>query len=117
MSDTKLPAVDARPNPCLCCPPIRDTLPMSAVVAVGFGDASLTRDGEVLYSEGHAGFADETAHIRKHDDLTVEQAEIIALSNEDADWRIHLHGPMHGEVYQRQGRELWVLVEQDRGFA
>jgi hypothetical protein len=28
-----------------------------------------------------------------------------------------LDGPLHGETYQRQGKNHWVLVERNLGFA
>jgi hypothetical protein len=50
----KLPALDGRNNPCLCCPPIPRSLPLNAVIAVGFGDAHASRDGEIVYREPSA---------------------------------------------------------------
>lgn len=48
------PALVGRNNPCLYCPPITAKLPLDAVIAVGFGDAHASRDGEVVYREPSA---------------------------------------------------------------
>lgn len=48
---------------------------------------------------------------------TVAQAEALALLKPDADWRVILEGPLHGETYQRQGEGRWVLVVKNQGFA
>lgn len=119
MSDAKhlLPPLDGRTNPCLCCPPIPSQLPLDALIAVGFGAAILSKDGEPIYIEGQGGVHDLASAFTRYHDMTVEQAEIIALSDESADWRITLHGPFHGETYQRHGKEKWLLVEKVDGFA
>lgn len=53
MAET-LPALDGRNNPCLHCPPILAALAMDRVIAVGFGDAHVERDGETVYREPSA---------------------------------------------------------------
>ena len=47
----------------------------------------------------------------------MQDAENEALKDEDNDWRIVIDAPLHNEVYQRQGKGEWVLVEQGIGFA
>lgn len=54
---TKLPALDGRSNPCLCCPAILATAPLNKIIAVGFGDAHASRDGEEVYREPSASDA------------------------------------------------------------
>ena len=44
-------------------------------------------------------------------------AEREAVIDPDHDWRVTLFGPLHGEVYQRQGEGEWLLVESNQGFA
>lgn len=105
----KLPAVEGGPNPCLSCPPIRDTLKMYRRIAVGFGYAAVEQDGKTVWAEGgESEFADC---------WTVQKAENLARKSPKSDWRIVLDGPLHGETYQRQGRNLWVLVSRNQGFA
>lgn len=102
-----LPPVKGGPAGCLNCGVAHDTLPMTAIVAVGFGDAHVERDGEVIFRENShdARFA------------RVRRFENMAARDPDHDWRIVLFGPLHGEAYQRQGPRRWVLVERNRGFA
>jgi len=109
MSYEKLPALDGRDNPCACCPPIPAVAPLDKIIAVGFGTACVTRDGELVLdgerwheNDGWLRFAD---------------AEAQAALDPDHDWRVVLHGPLHGETYQRQGEDRWVLVEKNEGFA
>jgi hypothetical protein len=77
---------------------------MDAIIAVGFGQAQLTRDGNLIWFE--------------HDDeLTAAQAEEIARKHPDHDWRIIYYGPLSEKEYQRQDSETWVLVRTGNGFA
>ncbi len=109
MSAHYLTPLEGQPNPCVHCPPIRPTLSLDRVIAVGFGYAGVTCDGvEVLREDSDAEFADNP---------TMAHAEALALAKPDADWRATFFGPLHGEVYQRQGEGKWVLVEKNEGFA
>lgn len=109
----KLPFVgEMRGNPCLQCPDPRAELPPYSVVAVGFGDAHLERDGEVLWDENRDGEG-----LDWGDMMTCAKAEEMAAADPDHDWRIVKHGPLHGETYQRHGKGRWVCVEQNQGFA
>lgn len=141
----RLPALAGRGNPCLNCPPIESTLPLDAVIAVGFGDAHASRDGEIVYSEPSAitgtvvcpesrcnwGETDpgvvcgrcggvgriEDPSAPEPEYWDVAEVEKLASADPDHDWRIVMFGPLHGEVYQRQGDAKWVLVEKNEGFA
>lgn len=107
---TKLPALDGRPNPCLCCPPIPAKAEMDKLIAVGFGAAYVCRDDKmVLDGERLTQETDKW--------VTFQAAEDMAKLDPDHDWRIVLHGPLHGETYQRHGDGEWVLVESNQGFA
>lgn len=82
---------------------------MNMTIAVGFGSAKVTKDNKTIYDEND--FDD-------WDDMwTVQDAENEALKNPDYDWRIIIHAPMHGQIYQRQGVGLWVMVDKNIGFA
>lgn len=102
----KLPVLEGRGNPCLCCPPIPSQACQTKLIAVGFGAAYVTRDDDIVLdgenAEEWVRFAD---------------AEKMASADPDHDWRVVLHGPMHGETYQRQGEGQWMLVEKNEGFA
>lgn len=80
-------------------------------IAVGFGDAHVSRDGKVVWRE------DIGPDSRWEDSWTVMRAENVARKDPNHDWRITLDGPLHGETYQRQGRNQWVLVKKNMGFA
>ena len=102
----KLKPISGGQNPCLNCPPI--SLDMRCPIAVGFGDAHVSRDGKVIWSES------PNADARV---WTVRTAERRAARDPRHDWRIVLNGPLHGETYQRQGVKRWVLVARNLGFA
>jgi hypothetical protein len=78
-------------------------------IGVGFGYAAVLCDGQAVWHEPSNASWERL--------WTVLKAENRAKQNPDADWRIVLHGPLHGETYQRQGVKKWVLVESNRGFA
>lgn len=94
---------------CLNCGPKPDELPMDAVIAVGFGDASLYRDGERIMGEDPGMDFDDCP--------TVAQAEAIAAADPDHDWRIMFEAPLSMNEYQRHGKERWVLIRKGMGFA
>jgi hypothetical protein len=103
----KLPPVQGGAAGCLNCGRAHDLLPLGAIIAVGFGDAHVERDGEVVYREPH-----DYGKIR-----TLRTFENRAAKDPDHDWRVVLNGPLHGETYQRQAPREWVLVERNQGFA
>jgi len=83
---------------------------MDMVIAVGFGAACVTRDGEQVYD----GEADCEAG---REPKTVADIESIAVADPDHDWRIKKYGPLHGETFQRHDADKWVCVESNCGFA
>lgn len=97
---------------CLNCGPQPVLLPMTAWVAVGFGDAQVVKGDELIYSESQAGFdgGDDS-------ECVVSRFEAMAAADPDHDWRIHYYGPLSEAHYQRQGAEQWVLYEKGDGFA
>jgi hypothetical protein len=102
----KLPPVKGGVAGCLNCGLAHDTLPLNAIVAVGFGDAHVSKDGEVVWRE------DNRKRLP-----TLRTFENRAAKDPDHDWRAVLNGPLHGETYQRQGPKEWVLVGRTQGFA
>ena len=104
------PAIKGGQYPrCLCCSPTLGQLCKEKRIAVGFGCAALTKDGDYVWAETH--------DMELSDCMTVEQADEIAASDPDHDWRILLHSPLRGRVYQRHGEMQWMLIEEDKGFA
>ena len=96
---------------CLICGPQPILLPGDAVIAVGFGDAGVTMDGDPVWSEAAAGDVDFDEY------WTCQRAETAAADNPDHDWRIYFHGPLGDAEYQRHGDGQWVLVRKGLGFA
>jgi hypothetical protein len=109
----KLKPLEGRINPCLCCPPIEAKACLKKIVAVGFGAAFLSRDGQVVV-DGEEIYSKSKDGKRL---FTFRRAENMAAKDPNHDWRIVLHGPLHGETYQRQGEKTWLLVEKNQGFA
>jgi hypothetical protein len=98
---------------CLNCVGTHDVAPMDMLIAVGFGSAVATKDGQIVYDEQEAmrGGGD-------FDDLaTLQQIEDMAVADPDHDWRVVLHGPLRGREYQRHDAAHWVLVDSNQGFA
>ena len=88
---------------CLSCPPKPVKLELKSEIHPGFGVVSLLRDGD--YTEDDFG-----------DDATLADVERIAAADPDHDWRLHISGPLSGQIYQRQP-DGWLFVKIDRGFA
>jgi hypothetical protein len=106
----KLPAIEGGSGGCLCCGYQYQHLPLDSLIAVGFGYATVTKNGEEVYNEMDV--------MHDEDKLwTVQDAESIALKDTDNDWRIHLEAPMSERHYQRQSDGLWVLYKKGQGFA
>jgi len=80
---------------------------MDMRIAVGFGEATLSRDGVIIFSEDGKEW---------EDCMTFAEAEALAAADPDHDWRIHLLGPMSEVVYQRHDTGKWALVKKGLGF-
>ena len=102
------PAITGSMKCCLNCGMTASLFAPDARIAVGFGMAALTCDGRPVWDE--RGDAWE-------DCLTGAQAEELALSDPDHDWRIEIVGPLSERAYQRHGPGLWALISQGPGFA
>lgn len=92
---------------CLTCGPQPVMLPLDAWIAVGFGAAYVTRDGETVWEMD--SIDDEC--------WTCADAEAAATADPDHDWRIHFYGPLSEAEYQRHEAKNWVLVKKGMGFA
>jgi hypothetical protein len=82
---------------------------MNMRIAVGFGEASVRRDGEIVWMEDPQS---EFKHC-----WTVMKAENLDRKDPNHDWRITLNAPMSGRTYQRHAKNQWVLVAKNNGFA
>lgn len=111
MSFEKVPAlkIEGLNIGCPCCSTAAMVAPMDMLIAVGFGSACVTKNGELIYQEQSVE--------NDNDYWTVKDAENEALKDPDCDWRIVKFGPLHGETFQRHGDGIWVCIESNRGFA
>jgi hypothetical protein len=109
MSWEKLAPIKGGPGGCLHCGYQHDVFPMDGVIAVGFGYAAVTRDGQHIY--------EEPPDLDESKMWTGQMAEEAAKKDPDHDWRIHLVAPLSERHYQRQGDGHWVLYERGEGFA
>ncbi|MBU3949552.1 MAG: hypothetical protein KJ882_05105 [Proteobacteria bacterium] len=101
--------IEVKNEICPLCGFKHTILPLEETIAVGFGNALLTKNSECIYSEIDARCC--------NDYLTVAQAEELADADPNQDWRIHLIAPFSELHYQRQGKRHWVLYEKREGFA
>jgi len=93
-----------------------DIMGMERLLAVGFGDVLVTKDGSCVYSEEQESHNSEIARSEPVFWLG-KDAERVAALEPDHDWRVQFIAPLYGATYQRQGTEHWVLVAKDEGFA
>lgn len=114
----KLPPVasDKIHHGCICCSNVQQIAHKGMWIAVGFGDAHVSKDGEPIWNESDESHKAEGEN-RNENLWTLEDAEQAAALDPDHDWRIVKFGPLHGEVYQRQEPGKWVLIESNMGFA
>ena len=84
------------------------------LICIGFGEAVIRMDGEVIY-DGEAA-----AHRCKTPDewgrvLTFSHAEAIARQYPDRKVEIILNGPFWGKTWE--WRNEWVVTAENGGFA
>ena len=84
---------------------------MNMRICVGFGEATLRKNGSIEVDGEYLNWHQQGVKF------TVADAEDIAAKDPDHDWRIIIHAPLYGEIYQRQGPKLWVCIESNEGFA
>ena len=94
---------------CRNCGRTQELLSMDTPIIAGFGSAIIQKDDEVVYSE--------PSDIEFVDAPLLSNFEELAMKEPEADWRYHLDLPLRSAVYQRQGKEKWVLIKKGQGFA
>jgi hypothetical protein len=131
---------------CANCPPKPETAPLDWQPHPGFGQLVLTRDGQVprewyewldFERREHWWGSWETGEIKAgprkgqqwhdwiggvsyfHPDeyVTLGEIEEAVALDPDHDWRLEIHGPMGGAIYQRHGEATWHAVKRLEGFA
>lgn len=85
-----------------------ETLAHDTRIGVGFGHASITRDGVPVFEEDGHDF----------DALpTVADAERMARAEPHCDWRIHLVSLLDERHYRRDGEGRWTLYKRGYGLS
>jgi hypothetical protein len=108
---TKVPAWQGTIHQgCLNCPPVESIAQMDMLIAVGFGDARITKDGETIYQEPYNIEDESNFH-------TLAEFEEMAKADPDHDWRAILIAPLRDREYQRHEEGKWVLIKSGMGFA
>lgn len=109
MKYTPLPPIEGK-TACLTCGcGSHDLLSMEQLLAVGFGDCSVTKDGECVYREILVGDGGQFWQGK--------DAEAAAAKDPDHDWRVVFFAALYEAEYQRQGDGHWPLVRRGDGFA
>ena len=92
---------------CGNAPGVARTASLDLMIAVGFGQAQVTRDDELIFEE----------HPRDEETHYLAEFEALAQADPDHDWRVRLNAPLRDEEYQRHGPGQWVLIQSGPGFA
>lgn len=109
MSYAKLTPLPGQINGCLNCGYKASKLEMShKCYDYGFDFEFITRNGKTVFS---------TINLPEKDNCTMQKWENMARNDPDADWRFHYLGGLSETEYQRQGKNLWVLVRIGQGMA
>lgn len=106
----KLPVVKRIFHGCITCSTSNYTANMHKQIAVGFGSAFVTKNKKFFY-DGERDYQNDK------EPKSFYHIERIARKHPRCDWRIHFYGPMKTEVYQRQGKNKWLLIKSESGFA
>jgi hypothetical protein len=93
---------------CLCCPSTEDLLPLDTVLYNGFGGYQVQKNGKVFYQ----GKPDEEWGDYKKLNVFEKLAR-----KEKGKWEIILNNPLRGATWRRKGKNEWILVETNQGFA
>ena len=74
-----------------------------------FGGWHIEKDGETVYRG--------VAYLDFEEYPTLMKFENMARKDPNRDWRAVLYLPLSGSTYQRQGKNEWVLIDSNLGFA
>jgi hypothetical protein len=89
---------------CLICGSKPIELPLTKILAVGFGNVEVTKGSATIWS------GDDVR-------VTLESIELKALEDPDHDYRVRFITPLWEGVWQRQEVGQWLLVWKGPGFA
>ena len=98
---------------CLNCGTVDMKAKMSRKLIQSFGGEYILKDNKMFYYPNQCDLSRESWKKQK----TLMWIELQARKSSRHDWRLVCDMPLHKEVYQRQGKNNWVLVEKGLGFA
>jgi hypothetical protein len=100
---------------CMSGPPTTEKASMHMRIAVGFGDAYVKKDTTVVWDEVR-DFVRKDKDVLEHwrEIPTLMRFEYLARKDPDHDWRCVLNAPLRYREYQRQGRNLWILIKSNQ---
>ena len=94
---------------CLCCPGTVTKLSMKTRMYSGFGGWMISRNKKLVY------MGDSNLDFNEYP--TILKFENMARKDPNANWLATIELPLRGGTYQRHGKNLWVLIESNQGFA
>lgn len=92
----------------MLCPQTEETLPLNTVLYYGFGGYSVQKNGKHYFKGDPQGVWDSFPTLRKFENLARKVR---------AKWEIVLDNPLRGATWRRKGKNNWVLIETNQGFA
>ena len=107
------PITEPHSKGCLNCGYMPVKLPMNYKIIQGFGGAYITKNGKLYYMPDDWDGTKEGWKKAK----TLMYIELRARKEPKANWRLVNLMALHDEVYQRQGKNNWVLIKKGMGFA
>ncbi len=93
---------------CPHCPGNRDVLKMNTKIIAGFGDVTITRNKKLIYSEPPQIEWEDAPTLMKFENMARKQGGV---------WRYALNLPLRSGIWERKGKNNWVLIKSGIGFA
>ena len=85
--------------------PIGSKLKLDEIISVGFGEAYVSQDGNLVLAE-----SDDK-------DIYVRDAEQLAAKNPDSEWLIVMKAPLWDATWKRTAPGQWNCIKAGMGFA
>ena len=107
------PNVENTSKGCLHCGTLPIKLKMNQKIVQSFGGEYITKNYKIFYWPDTCDLSDQDWKKQK----TLMWIENKARKSPNDDWRLIFDMPLYDAVYQRQGKNNWVLVKKGLGFA
>lgn len=99
---------------CLNCGQLQIRASMHLKLYQEFGGHHVTRNGRLFYMPEQSTVQKEVPWNKRK---TLMYVENRARKHPKSDFRLFVDMPLYGAVYQRQGKNNWVLIKKTNGFA